>query len=267
MSDTKKSGTASSLDFYQTSDRYREMLKSRPESDFQNYLRLVLAFCPESSLVLELGSGTGQAALAINQTSRKVIASEVSSLFLEGFPIIEYPAVVSDAGNLSFADETFDAVISNEVVEHLVEVKKVLDEMARVTKVGGLIIVRAPQLASPLWPVLDIPLLLKGQGRPPHYTGFSSALKFCVANIWRTLRIAFAKEPIFHWREPDYSGGGGDADATYWSSSTELVRFFEALNFSILNRVETGSRFSRSWWIGRFTPWLHVTVAVVARKN
>lgn len=267
MSDPKKSKTLSSSNFYQSSDQYREMLKNRPASDFQNYFRLVSTFVPESSLVLELGSGAGQAARALNQMSRKVIASEVSPLFLEGFPIKDYPAVASDAGNLSFADETFDAVTSNEVVEHLVQVKRVLNEMARVTKVGGFIVIRAPQLASPLWPVIDLPILLRGQGRPPHYTGFSSALKFCLANIWRTLRIAFTDEPVFHWREPDYSGGGGDSDATYWSSSVELAKFFKSIGFSIINKVEIGPRFSRSWWVGRFTPWLHLTIAIVAQKN
>jgi len=52
--------------------------------------------------------------------------------------------VVADAKHLPFPDETFDAVCSDQVLEHVFDPSSVVAEMLRVTKPGGLIYVAAP---------------------------------------------------------------------------------------------------------------------------
>ena len=136
---------------------------------------------------------------------------------------------------LPFPDETFDAVSSNEIVEHLLDVSAVLDEMARVTRVGGVIVLRSPALSSPIWPLWDLPKLFRNKGgRPPFYTNLRQASAFFVANMARTFRIAIQRNPVFEQRQPNLSVPGADYDAVYWSSAIEVARYFGERGLKIL---------------------------------
>jgi SAM-dependent methyltransferase len=54
------------------------------------------------------------------------------------------PTVVGDARFLPFMDGSFDGIICSEVIEHVFEKEKVLDEIRRVLRPGGWIILTAP---------------------------------------------------------------------------------------------------------------------------
>lgn len=58
--------------------------------------------------------------------------------------------VVNGAGeNLPFCDEQYDIVISNEVIEHVVDDKKAIQEMVRCLKPGGRIVLFCPNRGYP----------------------------------------------------------------------------------------------------------------------
>jgi ubiquinone/menaquinone biosynthesis C-methylase UbiE len=54
------------------------------------------------------------------------------------------PTVVGDARFLLFVDGSFDGIICNEVLEHVFEKEKVLDEIKCVLRPGGWIILTDP---------------------------------------------------------------------------------------------------------------------------
>jgi SAM-dependent methyltransferase len=56
------------------------------------------------------------------------------------------PVVHQDLANLSFPDDCFDVIISNEVFEHLPDLPKSLAELARVTRAGGTLLATFPFL-------------------------------------------------------------------------------------------------------------------------
>jgi SAM-dependent methyltransferase len=178
--------------------------------------------------------------------------------------------VAADAARLPFADETFDAVAGCELVEHLVDVEDALSELERVTRIGGLVVLRSPALASPIWPVLDLPrLLLSRGGRPPYYANLRQAARFFGANLWRSMRAVLGRGPRFEPREPELSEArvGGDRDAAYWSSTVEIARHLARRGFRILQRVDSGPPWSPSWLVDRLAPWLSPTLAIVARRE
>lgn len=70
-----------------------------------------------------------------------------------GFPTTD---VLADGAVLPFADESFDAVFSFSVLEHVKEPARVVSEMKRVVKKGGMIQVSAPHL-------------IQYHGHPDHY--------------------------------------------------------------------------------------------------
>jgi 2-polyprenyl-3-methyl-5-hydroxy-6-metoxy-1,4-benzoquinol methylase len=60
--------------------------------------------------------------------------------------------VVADARCLAFRDESFDVVISSEMVEHTVAPERVIAELARVLRARGLLVLTTPNRAWQ-WPV------------------------------------------------------------------------------------------------------------------
>ena len=59
--------------------------------------------------------------------------------------------VPGDAAALPFPDETFDAVHAHQVLQHVGDPVRVLREMRRVTRVGGLVAARDSDYAAMAW--------------------------------------------------------------------------------------------------------------------
>jgi len=146
-----------------------------------------------------------------------------------------------------------------------------LDEMLRVVRIGGLAIVRSPALASPVWPLIDLPSLLArgGPGRPPHYSNRREAARFFAANLARTARELFRREAGFEQRAPSLGEEevGGDRDAACWTSALAIARRLRWRGARILQMAGEGPRFGPARLAGRLAPWLFPTVAVVARRE
>jgi SAM-dependent methyltransferase len=81
--------------------------------------------------VLEIGAFDGHFTRLLTQHFRSVTALDRSK------PSFEHPGVVTVAGDvtrLEFADNSFDCVICTEVLEHIVELGKACQEVARVAR-------------------------------------------------------------------------------------------------------------------------------------
>lgn len=101
-----------------------------------------------SSRVLDLGCGTGNAALAAARLGADVVAIDPSSRLvdvtraraeLEG--LVRVRAAIGEAGAIPVDDASFDAVVSIFAVIFAPDAERAADEMLRVTKPGGRIVV------------------------------------------------------------------------------------------------------------------------------
>jgi ubiquinone/menaquinone biosynthesis C-methylase UbiE len=112
--------------------------------------------------VLEIGCGNGvdAAALAgIAGPEGHVIGIDVSRTMLTSAQAKKNPGshcpgfILSDASHLAFADNSFDAVRTDRVLQHTTDIFAVLKEMARVTRPSGKIVVFEPDWETfVLWP-------------------------------------------------------------------------------------------------------------------
>lgn len=104
------------------------------------------------STILEIGCGRGGFAVELlrkHPRIRRLIASDYSESAVEiaarRLNVHEAAKVVKeDIQNLSFANRTFDVIISCETIEHVPSAGKALEELHRVLKPGGYLILTCP---------------------------------------------------------------------------------------------------------------------------
>lgn len=99
-----------------------------------------------SERVLDLAAGTGTSSVALAKSGANVVAADFSPGMLEvgrqkhgTNALVEF--VEADATKLPFKDNSFDAVTMSFGLRNVVEPKKALSELYRVTKPGGRIVI------------------------------------------------------------------------------------------------------------------------------
>lgn len=95
--------------------------------------------------LLDAGCGTGLFSQAAAQKGAKVTSLDVGpELLKEVAKKCDSKRVVGGISQLPFKDNSFDIVIATEVIEHTLNPKKSVEELCRVAKPNGLVIVTVP---------------------------------------------------------------------------------------------------------------------------
>lgn len=143
------------------------------------FIEQVLSLAPEGKslrgVLVDLGCGSGRITLKIvaRCPGLKVVGVDASRAMLR-FACASAAEqkldgrvffLRGDAGRLGFPSHTFDFVLCNSVLHHLESPRKVLEEMRRVAKPGGTVLLRDLQRPSRL----AFPFHVRWHGR--HYSG------------------------------------------------------------------------------------------------
>jgi len=115
----------------------------------------VLSLIPHNSKILDLGCGEGYGTLLLSHHARSVVGIDVDESIINHarqkyrgkVEILAY-----DGKKIPFEDETFDAVVSSQVIEHVEDVVQFLFEAKRVLKIGGALFVSTPNRVYRLKP-------------------------------------------------------------------------------------------------------------------
>lgn len=95
--------------------------------------------------LLDIGTGNGEIAKYFSELFNVVSVDVVDQRVIQdGFKFVQV-----DGEDLPFADQSFDVVVSNHVIEHMANADKHLSEMGRVLKDGGIAYLATP---NRLWP-------------------------------------------------------------------------------------------------------------------
>jgi ubiquinone/menaquinone biosynthesis C-methylase UbiE len=118
----------------------------------QLFVNDLLQLRADFQTLLDVGTGTAQIPLALcakHRTVRVVAIDMAQHMLRVGQRNVECAGLTErvrlqlcDAKRLPFADQAFDAVMSNSIVHHIPEPFAVLAEMVRVVKPGGVLFVR-----------------------------------------------------------------------------------------------------------------------------
>ena len=102
----------------------------------------------EGRCALDVGCGTGYGAAVLAQSARRVLALDVSAESV-AFAKKNYPAcnaefLVADCCQIPLSPQTVDTAVCFEVIEHLAEQAALLEEVRRVLRPDGLLVISTP---------------------------------------------------------------------------------------------------------------------------
>ncbi|MBO5892897.1 MAG: class I SAM-dependent methyltransferase [Alistipes sp.] len=130
-----------------------ERVSRADASDNYVFQRSILAYHHAASLVsgdvLEIGTGMGYGIEVIAPSAKKYVTVDKSQAYDATLPAnatfqqMEVPPI-------GFADESFDYVISFQVIEHIKHDKKFVKEVSRILRKGGKFIVSTPNAPTSL---------------------------------------------------------------------------------------------------------------------
>jgi SAM-dependent methyltransferase len=130
-------------------DRYSRLRPGwRPSGD--QLESIVRGYVTRDSNVLDLGCGRGGVAEVIWRDVRLAAGVDPDMASLTGHRVQGMPVVRAVAGNLPFASDSFDIVVSVWVLEHLADPLEAFIEVRRVLRPGGHFIFLTPNLRNPL---------------------------------------------------------------------------------------------------------------------
>ena len=134
--------------------------------------------------------------------------------------------VKADAENLPVSDSSFDYVISTNAVEHFLEPKLVFDEMWRVCKKGGYIVLIFPNYGDYIF---KYPPSVSYMMRSPGYRMKYITKQFCrqTLRMLNERSFSFAKIDVL----PDVfiNSYSPDTDIIYLASGREVRNYFKVL--------------------------------------
>jgi SAM-dependent methyltransferase len=121
----------------------------RHELREQLLLKLLLSAEPGPK-VLNAGAGQGSFSRVLEESGFEVVSTDVSPAACDVLSRrVRGPVVQADVTALPFADESFDAVVLGEVIEHVADDVSALEETRRVLRPGGVAVLSVP--AHPSW--------------------------------------------------------------------------------------------------------------------
>lgn len=162
----------------QPGDVQKSIVEDLISGDAEGPLRVIERFMSLSSesRILDLGSGVGSFVVAARRHGLNVFGIEPDRIG-QGAKITSIeiarkrtadPVFVSAIGEaLPFPDKCFDAVVMNQVIEHVSDQANVIAEAARVVRPGGVVYVACPnylRFYEPHYKILWLPLMPKSLG-------------------------------------------------------------------------------------------------------
>jgi SAM-dependent methyltransferase len=241
--------------FYKSSEGYACQQATHSTTYFGRLLDVMDAVLTQADLqVLEIGAGSAAAMhtfLATHPRARAV-AMELSPASIRAATRTGSPSlrgVAGDALQFPFRDRSLDAVVAFEVIEHLPDVAAAVEEMLRVVRRPGFIIIGLPNHAS-LWTPLE-DCLRRRDRRAFGIERGRGAWRWWKRNAMLAWRKRFASSEEFLYREPIlHAAAGGDADAVYYAAPIDLMRVFRRHGAILV----TSSAWLRLGWVGRLLP-------------
>lgn len=106
------------------------------------------ASLPVNGRLLDVGGGTGRVASAIRDLVDEIVIADVSFGMVNHSPRSDFKAVCGASETLPFADDSFERIIMVDALHHVANHARSLNEMMRVLKPGGVMVIEEPDIRT-----------------------------------------------------------------------------------------------------------------------
>ena len=166
-----------SISFDQAADYY-DRTRAVPDQAMGQLIPLVVAAIPREEPCLEVGIGTGRIALPLVDAGVEVAGVDISSEMLRKLIAKRrgpWPqVVVADATRLPFREATFGSAIASHVLHLIPAWKAAVEEIRRVVRPGGTLLVSRGGRDRPAWLDSITSYFFRQAGDPPWPPGAAS---------------------------------------------------------------------------------------------
>lgn len=208
---------------------------------YERYVSFVLANTGRRpAVILDIGCGTGWSTASLRRAGHRAFGTDLHADTPEiGQAGIQFAYVTADAQVLPFRSSTFDTVTMHEVLEHVPDPERLLEECLRILRPSGRLIVVGPHLLSigvafrgalrETWQVIRSrghwPVRTPDMPRHPFGNTPAEAYAALAHHALQTFRKSFGESPVrFLMREPDPRPPfHSDNDACYYCNPMDLL--------------------------------------------
>jgi SAM-dependent methyltransferase len=226
--------------FYNDCDVYARNLETLDINWYKKPLELFSQYMPEGNgRILDLGCGIGTTTRWLGRKFERVIGLDYSLEFCKyskGRTTITNSVsyINSDACFLPLRDECLNGIFSFTTIEHLYDVEKALDELDRVLRKEGIILIHMPNLLTPLRPIKAIFSREKLKyPKPESGENVLHSLYLVFRDLFLILRKYATRNVNFIYRNPDLEVVEGDYDAVYLASPIDIKKCFRRRNYEV----------------------------------
>lgn len=223
------------------------------------YLSFVADAVPARGRILDLGCGSGWSTRLFRDAGFDAVGLDLAREFeVESGERLRFST--GDANSLPFDAASFDVVGAYQMLEHVADPRRTLDEIDRVLRPGGVVRIVGPNLVTPLhavrgllrfvWknrPLGTIVFRRPGMARHPSGNTLPELIAGFSMDLVRLAMKLASREASFSMRVPDTRPPfHSDNDACYRCNPIDLARYFERRGYEI----ERISKPGRPTWVG-----------------
>lgn len=208
---------------------------------YRDYLEFIRREQPPPARVLDIGCGNAWSTWVLANAGYECVGVDLN---VQAFEATPHPNMELRDGNimsLPFAAESFDIVACYQVLEHVPEPERALEEMLRVAKPQGMVAVIGPNLLgimgnfrvlfANVWrnrPLKTIFFRSITMPRHPFGNTVPEAIVSLATSCWYiTDKLVLSRKPKFTMRIPDTKPPfNADNDACYVCNPIDLLKFF-----------------------------------------
>jgi len=256
-----------SVQFYNSSETYLEILELRNESDYSAILDAIQSYAVNGSL-LDYGCGVGLLSMLLAKRGFIVTGVDISEQFIRSAKrkFSEFSSITFEVIGelpLRYADGGFDVIATSAVLEHCTGVDAILLEFKRLLRTNGLLVIETPNMLSPLARMKLIVDRLTGRRKRFHRYGTPA---FFMVSMYYLMKKIILRKADFIYVKPNYhTFAEADEDVIYLSNPLDYLFFLRNQGFEVLELSRNRGAIRK--FISTYLPFIAGGVMIVARKK
>lgn len=223
-------------------------------ASYEKFIQFVQLSIPSGGALLDVGCGSGWSSYFLSERNYQTVGVDLNAAAFEPPTAPNLTLIEASALDLPFDPASFDVITSYQMIEHVPDPKRAIEEMVRVLKPGGFLCLAGPNLLSLgnsmkgiffyAWrnrPIHTIFLRTPDMPRHPLGNTLFEALGSLPSVIGQIILKSLSSKASFSMREPDLKPPfHADNDACYLLNPIDMAKFLPTQGCTVIRNGYPG---------------------------